>query len=101
MFVDPADVVTLNIGGQRFVTSTATLQRGAPDFYASVVSSQRTSADASSRTDVFIDRDPAHFPAVLNHLRGGRCILPDTVTALLDLRAEAEAYQAGRDQQHA
>lgn len=99
MLIDPADAVHLNVGGQRFTTSRTVLRRGAPDFFDSITdveieNTQRDSPDASNQPiEVLIDRDPRHFHAVLAFLRNGRCTLPDTIQGLVELRAEAEAYQ--------
>ena len=99
MLIDPADAVHLNVGGQRFTTSHTVLRRGAPDFFDSITdveveNTQRDSPDASNQPiEVLIDRDPRHFHAVLAFLRNGRCTLPDTIQGLVELRAEAEAYQ--------
>jgi BTB/POZ domain len=99
MIIDPADAVHLNIGGQRFTTSRAVLRRGAPDFFDSITdvtteNTQRDNPDASNQPiEVLIDRDPRHFHVVLAFLRNGRCTLPDTIQGLVELRAEAEAYQ--------
>lgn len=93
MLIDPGDAIHLNIGGQRFTTSCAVLRRGAPEFYDSIVDSREATSDDRGWCEIQIDRDPRQFHAVLNFLRSGRCVLPDTVQGLLGLRAEAEAYQ--------
>lgn len=100
MLVDSADAITLNVGGRRFDTNRATLRRGAPAFFdllqdscQSDVGRMRGDGASSSKPEALIDRDPRHFPAILNFLRAGRCALPDTIADLLELREEAEAYQ--------
>lgn len=103
MLVAPEDAITLNVGGQRFGTSRATLRSGGPAFFDALQDRARldagTNRDSSQpdagrgRGEYLIDRDPQHFPAVLNFLRSGRCALPDTTAALLALREEGEAYQ--------
>lgn len=100
--IDPEDAFHLSIGGQRFTTSCAVLRRGAPEFFDSVMSGQYGKAHHDdpgrlSKPEVLIDRDPRHFHAVLNFLRSGRGALPDTIQGLLELRAEAEAYQVQRN----
>ncbi len=113
MIVSPPDAIWLDVGGRRFVTSAATLRRRAPDFLDSLTAcqSQEGSSPAANcepdepqqqhqpsaqPSEYIVDRDPKHFPAILNFLRTGACALPDNIAGLVELRAEAEAYEVCR-----
>ena len=41
----------------------------------------------------FIDRDGKHFHLILNYLRDGKVILPEGVTLLKEVEAEAKFYK--------
>ncbi|KAF7100368.1 hypothetical protein CFC21_101894 [Triticum aestivum] len=78
-----SSVVTLNVGGELFQTTTATLSRaGASSPLASLGPSP---ADAPH----LLDRDPRLFAAILSFLRNGRLASPPPSPALL---AEARHF---------
>jgi hypothetical protein len=72
-------IVTLNVGGQRFATSRHTLTWIADSFFTSLLSGRiPTMRDESGSVSavvlddflqIFIDRDPALFHVILNYLR--------------------------------
>lgn len=47
------------------------------------------------QTDVtyFVDRDPKHFQRILNYMRDGTCVLPQSVQDREELLAEARYYE--------
>jgi len=67
-----ADQVTLNIGGQKFTTSKATLLQYKRSYFEELIGNQQ-----GDSAEVFIDRDPALFGMVINFLRNGGKMLLD------------------------
>jgi hypothetical protein len=63
------DVVRLSVGGTVFATSTENLRRF-PESYFGALFSGRWPAQQSADGTYFIDRDPACFAIIVNHLRG-------------------------------
>ena len=59
--------VTLNVGGALFETSVETLRQKSC-FFAAMFSGCWDTASVGKEA-IFIDRDPAHFPVLLNYLR--------------------------------
>ncbi|KAK1261177.1 BTB/POZ domain-containing protein [Acorus gramineus] len=82
----PPNVVTLNVGGHLFQTTTQTLTLAGPD---SILS---TYANPGSSSDAFIDRDPELFSVLLSLLRTAS--LPSKARSfdLQDLLAEARFF---------
>ena len=64
-------MITLYVGGVYFVTTRETLETSSSNFFSGLM--RHTPADVK---EVFIDRDPAHFRHILNHLRGSK-VLPN------------------------
>lgn len=73
-------MISLNVGGQVFYTSRATLSRY-DCFFSKLWEGH----------EVFIDRDPTHFRYILNFMRGST-VLPMDVTTLQEIRVEADFY---------
>ncbi|XP_067618664.1 SH3KBP1-binding protein 1 [Eurosta solidaginis] len=67
-FAHNADLVNLNVGGQRFSTSRQTLT-WIPDTFFTALLSGRISSLRDETGAIFIDRDPALFSIILNYLR--------------------------------
>jgi BTB/POZ domain len=61
------DLVTLNVGGRRFVTSRSTLTRESPYFAALLA--ERWGDGAERDGSYFIDQDGDDFPHILRYLR--------------------------------
>jgi hypothetical protein len=59
-------VVTLNVGGQEFITLRSTIQNN-PVLYNRVLRAEAN--QEYTKGAVFIDRNPTHFPLILQHLR--------------------------------
>jgi hypothetical protein len=91
--------VVLNIGGQRFETSTLTLEANPTSVFAAMVRKESTFQPIieHGRAVYFIDRDPAHFRHILNYLRNGAAIRLDTLPRekryLREMMMEAIAYR--------
>ncbi|CAL5090012.1 unnamed protein product [Urochloa decumbens] len=79
-----AAVVTLNVGGERFQTTTATLSRAGP---SSPLSSLVPSSPSAPH---FLDGDPRLFAQLLSFLRHGR--LPSPAPPSAALLAEARRF---------
>lgn len=64
------EIVRLNVGGTRFYTTRQTLLASShnPNFFHGLLSGRMSTAMDETGA-YFIDRDPEHFPAVLNYLR--------------------------------
>lgn len=87
-------IVNLNVGGTIFSTSRETLNAGGDSFFASLIS-ENFKVERDQHNNIFIDRDPKLFSAVLNFLRNqcthlsiDRC----NRAKLQSLQAEAEFY---------
>ncbi|PIO72281.1 K+ channel tetramerization domain protein [Teladorsagia circumcincta] len=64
----PEQVVSLNVGGQRFATSSHTLTWIPDSFFTSLLSGRIPTVRDDSGA-IFIDRDPDVFRIILNYLR--------------------------------
>lgn len=84
------EVVTLNIGGTMFTTTRATLREDPSSLLANLSSKLPS-------TPFFIDRNPKHFPFILDFLRNSCCVssisIPTSVTALKELSQECAFYE--------
>eukprot|EP01105_Mastigella_eilhardi_P018942 TRINITY_DN442_c0_g1_i4.p1 TRINITY_DN442_c0_g1~~TRINITY_DN442_c0_g1_i4.p1 ORF type:complete len:392 (+),score=101.82 TRINITY_DN442_c0_g1_i4:1051-2226(+) len=86
--------VTLNIGGQRFETTSDTLTKDKNSMLAVMFGRHDALVQRGDDGTVFLDRDGTRFRYVLNYLRDGSVYLPrDDPTLLHELRQEAEFYQ--------
>ena len=91
------EVITLNVGGQLYTTSRATLTKF-PDSMFSVIFSGRFEPTTSRVTrdkdgNYFIDRDGVLFRHVLNFMRMSVLRLPDDFKEFDTLMDEAEFYK--------
>lgn len=68
-------IITLNVGGQLFMTSLQTLTAD-PSSYFTRRSAGEFPAHTMPDGSHFIDRSPQHFQKVLDYLRNGYCVLP-------------------------
>jgi hypothetical protein len=66
-----ADRVLLNIGGERFETSRATLTRVPGTLFHALFSKDPVEIEAGDDGSIFFDRDPSHFEHILAFLRDG------------------------------
>ena len=88
--------VTLNVGGQTFTTTTATLTNY-PDTMLGAMFSGRHALIQDKNGTYFIDRDGRHFHEILNFLRGSTASTPESLAqlsprALEELKVEADFY---------
>jgi BTB/POZ domain len=69
----PGDaVITLNVGGKEFFTLRSTVASN--DVLAEHVARAEANQEFTrGGSAIFIDRDPTHFPLILNHLRNKVC----------------------------
>ncbi|KAF1767546.1 hypothetical protein GCK72_007505 [Caenorhabditis remanei] len=79
--LDP-NIIKLNVGGTVFQTKKCMLKRFPSCF--------KLEKDEAGR--IFIDRNPKHFPLILDFLRDG-VVLPDDMKELREILKEANAYQ--------
>ena len=63
-----ADIINLNVGGQRFSTSRQTLT-WIPDSFFTAMLNGLISTNRDEQGYIFIDRDPKLFSTILNYLR--------------------------------
>lgn len=87
---DQSEIISLNVGGQRFSTTRHTLQSISDTFFT-VLLSGRIPSYKDSTGAIFIDRDPELFSIILNYLRTHQLfnIREDNVDAL---KHEAQFY---------
>ena len=86
------ELIRLNVGGERYTTTRATLTRYPGSMLGAMFSgSLATSIDEQGC--FFIDRDGPMFRHVLNFLRSGRLSLPADFHQLNLLSVEADFYQ--------
>lgn len=89
-----AELVKLNVGGHRFVTTRQTLTHG-ENFFTALLSG-RTPAIKDDRDHYFIDRDGQYFGVLLEFLRTGELIIPPSLRRDAVLR-EAAFYLIDTD----
>lgn len=92
---DFPSIININVGGNVYTTSLASLTRF-PDSMLGVMLSGRRSVAKDSRGNFFIDRDGPMFRYVLNFLRSSKLNLPDNFQEFDQLTEEADFYQIPR-----
>ncbi len=76
--VDQQNPVTLEVGGEKFRTQTATLVKYTDSIFPKLVKAlQERTPDKNNRT-IFIDRDSKHFKFILNYIRQGPSVMKGT-----------------------
>lgn len=90
---EPTGVVDLNVGGVLYTTTADTL-RGHPDSKLHELCFAKRRRDAKGR--LFLDRDGVLFRYVLDFLRDGCVVLPDSFRERERLRREAEWLGLGK-----
>ncbi|KAK9787874.1 hypothetical protein WJX73_003490 [Symbiochloris irregularis] len=86
------NIITLNVGGNKFCTSRNTLEREPGSMLGRMFSGEFAN-NTDSKGRVFVDRDPKHFGLILNYLRDGTCVLPADSQGLQEILQEADFYQ--------
>jgi hypothetical protein len=90
--------IILNIGGQKFETSSLTMEADPSSVFAAMVRKDSPFKPTleHGRSIYFMDRDPSHFRHILNYLRNGGTVRMDTLPRerryLREMQAEAAAY---------
>lgn len=87
-----AETLKLNIGGQLFTTSLATVRKDRGSILQGMFSERFDSKPAEDGS-YFIDRDGTHFRYILNYLRTGQLIVPEDKIIRRELFTEAKFYQ--------
>merc|ERR1719199_699615 len=86
-------IVTLNVGGTVFTTSSSTLRKYPESMLARMFSSGMSPSDKDAQGNRFIDRDGSMFEYILACLRDGdTAILPQDIDILLKLRNEVDFF---------
>ena len=83
--------IKLNVGGKIFVTTIQTLTKD-PDSMLASMFSGRFPMTPDEDGSFFIDRDPKYFRFILNFLRTGEALFPETSLGRKELHLEAEFY---------
>ncbi|CAP36761.1 Protein CBG19646 [Caenorhabditis briggsae] len=83
-------VVKLNIGGKVFQTTESTLKRFDGFFKTLLETSVPITRDKND--NYFIDRSSQHFEIILNYMRDGDVVLPDSDKSILEIQKEAQYY---------
>lgn len=74
------NIVNLNVGGTKFTTTLSTLTK-TPNSMLAAMFSGRFAATTDEKNRFFIDRDGKHFGTILNYLRDGFAVIPDSPQA--------------------
>eukprot|EP01119_Soliformovum_irregulare_P000533 TRINITY_DN10373_c0_g1_i2.p1 TRINITY_DN10373_c0_g1~~TRINITY_DN10373_c0_g1_i2.p1 ORF type:complete len:182 (+),score=26.11 TRINITY_DN10373_c0_g1_i2:57-548(+) len=77
-------IVRLNIGGKKFITSKTTLVSKGENFFSGLLGGVIRSTKIEGY--YFIDRDGKYFKAILEFLRTGHLEIPDGISELALLR---------------
>jgi hypothetical protein len=85
------DVVLLDVGGERFTTTLATLTKFRDTFFGALFAGGYT-VPRQDDNSVFIDRDGTHFRSILNFLRSGTMVWPAGARARREVLLEASFY---------
>ena len=86
------NIINLNVGGQMYTTSLASLTRF-PDSRLGVMFSGQMLMSRDANGNFFIDRDGALFVHVLHYLRSNTLRLPEYFDEHMKLKDEADYYQ--------
>jgi hypothetical protein len=74
------NLVSLNVGGAKFTTTLSTLTK-TPNSMLAAMFSGRFAVTTDEKNRFFIDRDGKHFGTILNYLRDGFVVVPDSPQA--------------------
>jgi hypothetical protein len=80
------NIVTLNVGGKKFTTTLTTLTK-TPNSMLAAMFSGRFAVTTDEKNRFFIDRDGKHFGTILNYLRDGFVVVPDTPQAKNEVKS--------------
>ena len=93
----PTATVVLNVGGSFFTTTESTLTRYSDTFFTGLLRNQNHGYSSQERPPAppFIDRDPTHFRLILNFMRDGVVLKPESDKETAELMMEASFYGYG------
>ena len=93
----PTATVTLNVGGSFFTTTESTLTRYSDTLFTGLLRNQNHDYLSQERPPAppFIDRDPTHFRLILNFMRDGVVLKPESDKETAELMMEASFYGYG------
>lgn len=83
-----SDLITLNVGGVEFTTTSTTLTSLKDTFFDHMIRYGRVGQKC-----YFIDRSPKQFDIILNHLRTTTCIRPCSFQDLREVVIECDFYR--------
>ncbi len=63
-----SEQITINVGGQIFLTNARNLSKASP-FFRELI--ENHGVDQAAQSAIFVDRDPRLFSVILNFLRAG------------------------------
>jgi len=87
------DVVTLNVGGEKFETTRQTLMNDPSSMLAKMFDPISPLQPGVLRDGAyFIDRDPSYFRIILNYLRSGQLIVDSNSLPLEAVKIEASYF---------
>ena len=82
--------VTLNVGGQKFITETSVFMKEPECMLAKMVNGQMKDVEKDQDGTILIDRSPDYFKPILNYFRTGEILMdPSSTQAILQ---EAKYY---------
>jgi len=91
-------LVKINVGGTRYITTRSTLVSKGENFFTVLLDNDEGNGVPCLRDEqgyIFIDRDGELFRHVLNYLRTGKLFKPDTLSTV-QLEFELDFYQIRR-----
>lgn len=83
--------IVLEVGGTKFKTSRSTLCKHEGSFFEAMFSGRHVH-EPSPDGSFFIDRDPTYFQDILNYLRTGAAVTPESESSRLKMAEEASFY---------
>ena len=73
--------VTLNVGGQKFVTNTFVFMKDPESLLAKMFNGKMTPGERDLDGAIVIDRSPDYFKPILNYFRTGEIIIDPSISA--------------------
>ena len=73
--------VTLNVGGQKFVTNTSVFMKDPESLLAKMFNGKMNPGDRDLDGAIVIDRSPDYFKPILNYFRTGEIIIDPSISA--------------------
>ncbi|TGZ65518.1 hypothetical protein CRM22_005831 [Opisthorchis felineus] len=89
-----SQVLTLNVGGTLYTTTTTTLKHDPDSYLAKLLTNSSALRDVNH--NLFIDRDPSLFRYILDYCRYGKLCIPRNFDELERLKEEATFYKLNK-----